>query len=159
MKGFVSYSHEDIDVCRMLAAHLAAFSKIEFRIDYKQLRAGQHLDPQIANWIAEGQVHILMVSAYSIVSPYIMNVEIPAIQAKRGQGDLVLPLVVGKCRHQVVTNGLTPAPHDTKQRLKAVRDWRRIDNGLDKACQEFQSEILQSFGIDPCPPIVNWGQP
>lgn len=157
MKGFVSYSHEDIDVCRKLAVHLAAFSGIDFRIDYGALRTGHHLDPQIAGWIAEAQVHVLMVSAYSIVSPYIRHVELPAILERRVSGALILPLVIGKCRHQVVTNGLLPAPHGGDQRLKPIRDWRPYDNGLDKACEEFAAAIRDHFGIDPHPPLIDWG--
>ncbi len=156
--GFISYSHYDMNVCEALEAHLGAFSGVRFHVDRRN-NTGWKFDERINGWIDEAQVHILMISPYSIVSPAIMEWEIPAIKTKKQQGDLVLPLVVSNCRYQVVTGSMLASPRDKRLSLKPVKSWPRIDDGLHQACSEFAVSIRDHFGIDPHPQLVDWGVP
>jgi TIR domain len=158
IEGFISYSHQDMNVCKALMAHLGAFSAIEFHVDQHNL-AGKEYDNYINKWIEDSKIHILMISPYSIVSHAIMNWEIPAIKEKRARGDLVLALVVSDCRYQVVTGSVLASPLDKKLNLRPVKRWPRIDDGLHQACNEFAASIKGHFGINPHPQIVHWDKP
>ena len=158
IQGFISYSHQDMQICQALLAHLGAFSGVTFHVDQRN-NTGWQFDAAINQWIEDSQIHILLISPYSIVSSAIMEWEIPAIKKKRARGDLVLPLVVSNCRYQVVTGSMLASPRDKKLNLRAVKSWPRISDGLHQACDEFAASIKQHFGIDPCPQIVGWDQP
>jgi TIR domain len=155
IEGFISYSHQDMDVCKALVSHLGALSAIKFHVDQCN-NTGREFDTAINHWIETAQIHILMISNHTIVSNAIMNWEIPAIIEKRARGDLVLPLVVSSCRYQVVTRSILASPRDKKLSLRPVKSWPRIDDGLHQACDEFAASIKQHFGIDPHPPLVDW---
>jgi TIR domain len=158
IEGFISYSHQDMDVCKALVTHLGAFSACKFHVDQRN-NTGWKFDESINRWIDSAQIHILMISPYSIVSDAIMNWEIPAIKKKRALGDLVLPLVVSNCRYQVVTGSMLASPRDGKLSLRPIRSWKRMDDGLHQACDEFSASISMRFGIDARPQLVDWDQP
>ncbi len=158
IEGFISYSHQDMNVCQSLVTHLGAFSEIKFHVDQRN-NTGWKFDASINQWIEDSKIHILLISPYSIVSSAIMDWEIPAIKKKRARGDLVLPLVVSQCRYQVVTGSMLASPRDKKLNLRPVKSWQRIDDGLNQACDEFAASIKQHFGINPHPQRVDWDKP
>lgn len=156
MKGFISYSHEDMAVCDELRKQLKATERaydIEFWID-KRNQTGRHFDKAVEEAIAAAQVHILLTSCNSLWSDTIMNWELPAINAKqRADSDLVLTVVLDDCRWQGITGTLLASPRDDRLNLKPVKNWHKRNQGLNRVREECEAAIRDHFGIQPKPPL------
>ena len=157
LKGFISYSHDDIAVCRALLKHLKPFDTkfgLTFHVDLRT-SAGSLFDENINRWIEEASVHIMMISPHSMDSPAIMDWEWPAIfKKRRDRGDLVLPLVVRNCRWEVIAGTMQAAPLGKDNRVKPVTKWSPHSEGLYQACLEFEQAIADHIeaAANPVPP-------
>ena len=154
MRGFISYSHEDMAVCDDLRKQLKATERaygIEFWID-KRTPTGRLFDKAIEDAIAASSVHILLTSSNSLWSDTIMDWEIPAIHEKqRADGDLVLTVVVDDCRWEGITGTLLASPRDDRLNLKPIKRWHKRNQGLNRVREECEAALRDHFGIVPKP--------
>lgn len=161
MRGFISYSHEDMAVCDDLRKQLKATERaygIEFWID-KRNHTGRHFDKAVEDAIAASSVHILLTSSNSLWSNTIMDWEIPAIHRKQQvDGDLVLTVVVDNCRWEGITGTLIASPLDDKQSLKPIINWHKRNQALNRVRVECEDAIRQHFDLKP-KLMFDWKRP
>ena len=147
LKVFISYAHDDFAAFRELRKQLRAIARthqIEFLADERN-KAGYHWRDEIANFIGEAKAHILMFSPAFIGADYIFDHELPAIDAKCQQGDLVVPVVIDRCAWKAFVEPLQPAPLDRSRRLVPISDWRPRNHGYDAAREQIEAAIKEQF--------------
>ena len=158
MKGFISYAHEDHAALEAVQKHVAPFRHmfgLSFWAD-KRIRAGDYWSAKIEAAIEDACVHLLLASPGFFQSGYIFKHELPAIQKKYEQGDLVIPIVLSRCCWEAFLGPLQATPIDTTRRLLPVRDWSPQDNGYDASRAQIQAAIEAHFGT--APRGLNWNR-
>ena len=151
MKGFISYAHEDHMALKAVQKHMAPFKHLfglKFWAD-KRINGGEFWSEKIAKAIDEASIHLLLASPAFFQSDFIFDYEIPAIQKKFEQGDLVIPIIVSRCCWEAFLGPLQAVPTDATQRLLPVRDWSPQDNGFDASRAQVQAAIEAHFKSKP----------
>lgn len=149
IRGFISYAHDDYRAFERLRVHIktierALGGKIEFWAD-SRLQAGDYWTAAIQQAIGKAQLHLLLVSAEFLASDYIAFHELPAINAKYGEGDLVIPVLLKGCIWQPFIEPLQAAP-TSKGRLQPICDWSPRNNGFHAAAAQILDSIQTHFG-------------
>jgi hypothetical protein len=148
--GFISYAHEDKDICDALRIQLKATERaygIEFWAN-DSFESGKNFDLAVTNAITNASVHILLISSNSICSDTIMDWEIPAIRRKHLDDDtLLLPVIVNDCSWDMITGNLLASPRDDQLNLKPIKNWRRRDQALNRVREELEAALRAHFGI------------
>lgn len=150
LQGFISYAHADHKAVQVFQTHLRATERlldVSFWIDVRKLKGGDYWDTSIQTAIAQAQVHLLLMSPSFLASDYIYNQELPAIKAKLGGGDLVVPVVIEDCYWQSV-GPLQAVPTDLSGAIKPAVDWRK-DSGFHRANMQVSEAIQKHFGVTP----------
>ncbi|MEO0591635.1 MAG: toll/interleukin-1 receptor domain-containing protein [Pseudomonadota bacterium] len=151
MKGFISYAHDDYAALKAVRKHFAALERafdLSLWADLR-IRPGDYWSGKIEKAIEDASVHLLLVSPSFFQSDYIFNHELPAIQAKYKQGDLVIPIIVSRCCWEAFLGPLQATPTDPTHRILPIRDWKPQDNGLDAARAQVQQAIQAHFDCEP----------
>lgn len=157
MQGFISYSHQDYDEFKRFKGHLTSVERafgVSFWSD-ERLNAGDYWSEQISQKILEANIHILLLSPGFIGSDYIWNHELPAIQQKAQDGDLVACVVIKRCQYEMITGPLQAIPSCEKGRLKPVNDWHPKENGFDAVRKQLNDSF--SAHLNTAPNALNWG--
>jgi len=157
LKGFISYAHADHAAFKELRTHLRAIERA-FRIEFwadRRINPGDYWSKEIADAIETAQVHIALLSPAFIGSDYIFDHELPAINAKCGKGDMLLPVIVDRCAWSWVVGVLQALPTDHAGRLLPVHEWRPRGHGYDAAREQIWSSMANRFG--PPKGIFPWG--
>jgi hypothetical protein len=160
MKGFISYCHDDHAAFREMRTHLRAIERtlgVNFWAD-NRLNTGNYWSGEIAAAIIAARVHILIFSPAFIGSDYIFDHELPAINAKCADGDLVLPVIVNRCAWASFVGVLQAAPKDATGRLTPIIEWRPQKNGFDAAREQIGTAISDHFNLSATVPFA-WGRP
>jgi hypothetical protein len=160
-KGFISYAHEDHRAFEEICAHVTALERC-FDLDFwrdKRIVAGNYWTSKIADAIEEASIHLLLFTPRFIASEYIAHHELPAINAKYGRGDLVLPVIVKRCMWQPFVGVLQAAPMTPQGRLQPVVEWKPQGNGYDAAREQLSDAIAAYLGKRPSPPFSWTGKP
>lgn len=148
MHGFISYSHEDKRLFDEFRKHLKAIErecKIEFWAD-DRIATGYDWTASIADAIARADVCILLTSAEFIASDYIYNKEIPAIQARRKAGALIVPVILRRCAWQMIVGVLQAVP-TIDGRVKPIENWKRRNDAFDHAREQISVAIKNRFAL------------
>jgi TIR domain len=160
-EGFISYAHEDRDVCLALCKQLAPVEKsygISFWKDDRN-HTGCHFDARIQAAINRAKAHLILVSANSLWSKFIMEEEIPAIVHKQTtDNDLVMLVVVDRCDWTRMAGSLTASPRDKKLQLVPIKDWHRRNHALDATREQVAHALGAHFVITP-QPLAHWKKP
>ena len=152
MKGFVSYSHEDYRLFGELKTHLRSIERefgIQFWADHR-IAAGYDWTAEIANALATADVCLMLVSAQFIASDYIYEKEIPALQTRRANGALVIPIILRECSWQMLAGVLQAVP-TVDGRVRPITKWSPQNDGFNRAREEITSAITSRFGVKPQP--------
>jgi hypothetical protein len=160
MRGFISYAHEDHGAFSEMRTHLRATERI-FGIDFwadKRIAPGRYWRSEIADAIDAAQIHILLFSPAFIRSDYIFDHELPAINNKCVDGDLVLPIVIDRCAWAHFVGVLQAAPTDYTGRLLPVCEWQPRRHGFDAAREQIELSISAHFPTRG-KPLFSWGKP
>jgi len=153
MKGFVSYSHYDREICELLKLPLRAicrgFGIDEFWID-TNTTTGRCFRDGYSEAIDEASIFVLVISSNSIWSDEIMEHEIPKINIRARSCDgLILPVVVDDCFWRLVVGTTLASPRDVNYNLRPIRKWRPMRDGINQAGLQFADAIARHFGIKP----------
>ena len=160
VKGFISYAHDDHAAFHEMRTQLRAIERA-FAIDFwadKRIEPGNYWSATIAAAIEAAKVHVLLLSPAFIGSDYIFDHELPAINTKCAKGDMVLPVVIGRCACSWIVGVLQAAPVDRTGQLLPVLEWKPHRNGYDAAREQIWSCMAAQFGTAPKPPF-SWGKP
>lgn len=152
MNGFISYSHQDYLVFNEFKIHLKAVERecgLHFWAD-ERIAAGYDWTAEIANAIAAAEVCLLLVSAEFIASDYIYAKEIPAIERRRIDGALVIPVVLRKCSWEMLAGVLQAVP-TVYGKVKPIQDWRPHNDGFNQARSQIVKAIQIRFGTTTPP--------
>lgn len=76
---FVSYAHEDSVIVELLNAQLSVLKGLDVFIDSHRLKAGEIFTDEIKASIQQTDVAVLVVSSHFLTSPYIQQIELPAL--------------------------------------------------------------------------------
>ncbi len=102
---FISYSHRDEDWKKRLVTHLdvlRAQGLINIWED-RQIEAGADWHKNIQEAMSAASIAVLLISANSLTSDYILNDEVPPLIERRAkEGVRIFPLVVEPCAWQAV---------------------------------------------------------
>jgi len=160
LKGFISYAHDDyaafLEMRKQLRAIERAF-KFDFWAD-KRIDPGNYWSTKIADAIKAANIHVLLFSPAFIGSDYIFQHELPAINKKCANGDVVLPVVIDRCAWSFFVGVLQATPVDHAGRLLPVFEWRPRRHGYDAAREQIWSSITAKLGAAPKAPF-SWGKP
>ncbi len=147
MKGFISYSHDDIAMCGELRKHLSFLERVHGIVFWADdaIRGGDQRDPRILDAVNEADIFLMLCSTNWLDSDYIQEVEVPAIHARVAQTrGLVLPVVLVKCAWAEEFPSLKPVPN-VNHRQKPIGDWKPIRDGYDQARIEIVEAIRKRF--------------
>ena len=91
MKGFISYSHQDMGLFQRLKKHLSFITEVSFWTD-QEIQAGDKWDKKIIAQLPSSDVILLCVSAYFYDSNYIRTKELAHAKDRHKSGTaLVIP--------------------------------------------------------------------
>ena len=102
---FISYSHKDEDWKDRILVHLGIAQKQElFDVwDDRRIEGGEDWFEAITGAVDAGRIGILLVSANSLTSNFILKEEVPLLLDKRGSGKLRLyPIIIKPCNWRAV---------------------------------------------------------
>lgn len=97
---FISYCHRDFEYLERLKVHFKSVNKkIVFDLwDDTRIDAGDVWKEEIRLALQECSVAVLLISADSLTSDFIMNTELPAIlQKAHGSGTRIIPVILKPC--------------------------------------------------------------
>lgn len=155
---FISYSHRDEDWKDRIVTHLGVSQQFELWDD-RQIAGGEEWFPAITEAIDRGAIGIVLVSANSLTSNFILKEEIPRLLAKRSSESLRLyPIIIRPCHWKAVDwlSKLNVRPVDGRPlgltRNNEVTD-TQIDLDLAKIAEEIDLLVKQlPSSNDPAPP-------
>ncbi len=102
---FISYSHKDEDWKDRLVTHLGVL-RAQGLIDIwedRQIEAGADWHKNIQDAMNVASIAVILISANSLTSDYILNDEVPALIERRAkEGARIFPLVIEPCAWQAV---------------------------------------------------------
>jgi hypothetical protein len=143
VKGFISYTHTDYDLCKKFGDHLALSKDhggADFWVD-NRISPGEHWTTEIAQAIDAAEIFLLLVSAKFFGSAYINDVEWPHIQGRAARCDrLVVPIILRRCSWKFKLGGYQAVP-TVAGRVKPICDWRPHNNGYDAAHEQVLAAI------------------
>ncbi len=97
MDGFISYSHDDVEMFLEFKKHLDSHARnggVNYWADTR-MRAGQPLDDRIRDAIQAAHVFLLFMSPGFGLSEYIRDTELPAIRTRVSAcGGLIIPVAL-----------------------------------------------------------------
>ncbi len=130
LRVFVSYSHADEPLRRLLDAQLSTLKRselIEVWCD-REITAGREFDPAIAEELGSADLILLLVSANFLNSDYCSSVELVTAMKRHHEGSArVVPIILRPCDWQSTPIGkLAAAPRDGKP----VTEWRSRDRAF-----------------------------
>lgn len=135
-----------------MCTHLKAIERA-FGIDFwrdKRIRAGDYWTTRIEQAIRDARIHLLLITPRFIERAYIMEHELPAINAKyRNQGDLVVPIVLDRCTWKPFVSALQAVPMSPQGRLLPVSEWKPQAHGFHSSCEQLQEALEAFLGITP----------
>jgi len=149
VKGFISYSHDDIEQCRSLRAYLDVLHRVHditFWAD-DDIRAGDHWDRRIRAAIDEADIFLLLCSLNWLRTGYIQTDEIPAIHARAEKANgLVIPVILRNCPWTDEYGDLQAVPtHDG--RLIPIAAWGDSADGYVRAGEQIAAQIRHVFKL------------
>jgi multidrug efflux pump subunit AcrA (membrane-fusion protein) len=153
IRVYVSYAREDRNWFGLDARHnLIPFlgesleaQGVVFWSD-EELRVGESFEDRIRAEIGRAHVAVLLVSQHFLNSPFIRVVELPVIQARSGQGQLVVvPIWVGPCAwkgHEFIsTLRMLSGPGPLTDYLETESRWERARNGILTGLRDTIGEV------------------
>jgi hypothetical protein len=149
---FISYSHEDEEWKNRVVKHLQVLARqghLE-TWDDRRIGGGEDWYEAIVQAIEAGSVAVLLISANSLTSEFILKEEVPRLLALRDSGRLrrLIPLVIKPCPWQAVDwlKRMNMRPRDGKA-LSTMSD-----AAIDEALSAFALEVFQLMTApDPQP--------
>jgi hypothetical protein len=158
MRGFISYAHNDYDMCAEFRKHLKALERafdltlwMDERID-----PGFYWNDSIEQAVSQSQVFVLLATPDFIASDYIYKHELPAIRRRHQSGALVLPVVLKRCDWRMIVGPLQAAPV-SDGKLRPIEDWGRHSDGFDSAREQIGRAIGSYFGVTAR--AIDWKAP
>ena len=161
VKGFISYSHDDIEQCKSLRAYLDVLHRVHditFWAD-DDIRAGDNWDRRIRAAIEEADIFLLLCSLNWLRKGYIQTDEIPAMYARAEKAKvLVIPVILGNCpwtdeygdMQAVPTHNGRLIPIHAQGALSNGVTWGDPVDGYVRAGEQIAVQIRQVFK----PPII-----
>jgi hypothetical protein len=162
-KVFVSYSHKDSKYLERLLPHLKYYEQNKL-IDYwadTMIKPGANWREEIKEALASAKVAVLLISIDFLVSPFIVDNELPPLlAAARDEGVAILPVILRPCmlpkslsQFQAVNSPSTPL---TKMKgyqreelwvnvAKAIVDALGSQTSVDTSSHEPRSRILEEM--------------
>lgn len=100
---FISYSREDKEWRKVLEKHLGVLQR-EFKVwTDEEIGAGEDWEQQITEALQNASVAILLVSANSLTSNYILNEELVCLlQRRHDEGLRIIPIIIKECAWKAV---------------------------------------------------------
>ena len=158
IRGFISYAHDDHRALDELCKNLSALERA-FDIDFwrdKRIRGGDYWTGKVEAAIDAARVHLLLVTPSFIDRAYIMDQELPAINAKyRNAGDLVVPILLDRCVWSPFIDTLQAVPTSPQGRLLPVTEWKPQKHGYHAVCEQIGEALSDFLGSVPGP-MWNW---
>ena len=132
---FISYSHEDEALLKNLEKHLVGLKHAGLITVWhgRKISAGVPWEEEIARYLSNAQIVLLLVSANFIASDYCYGVEFPrALERYEQQAARVIAIILSPCRWrdtplsrlQVLPKGAKPVTQwaDTQQAFVSITD-------------------------------------
>lgn len=145
---FISYSHKDERWKNRLIKHLGVLSKQDLlRVwDDRRIQAGQDWYQEIQDSMEEAGVAILLISANSLTSDFILREEVQRLLERRDkEGMPIFPIVVAPCDWEAVPwlRKMQLRPLDGRP-LSRGRN-HQIDSDLTEIAKEIRSLVASSI--------------
>lgn len=158
---FISYSHKDEVWKDRLVTHLGVLErqKLLQTWDDRRIKAGDEWFEEIEKEMTTAKVAVLLISANSLTSDFILHTEVPSLLERReSEGIVVFPVIVKPCLWEEVPwlARLQARPKDGKP-LSSFPSSRR-DAELAKIAKEIL-EIVRTGAPAPQPPAPKTVQP
>ena len=143
---FVSYSHKDEAEKSQLMTHLGVLGYAHRTKAWSddQIAAGANWEKEILKAIESAKIAVLLITANSLTSDFILKTEVPRILARHGQGRLqVVPIIGRPCGWQ----------HHTWLAEMNVRPkngdpiWRDTAVHADAKLTDIVNEIARMLGL------------
>jgi len=139
---FISYAHEDRELCERLIAHLSNLRRQGIISDWydRQIGPGQVWEVQIQERLASAKIILLLVSADFMASDYVNDVEVATAMARHNAKEaIVIPVILSPC-------DWTGAPFSELQALpdcalpvttwpNQAEAWLNVVNGIRRAVE------------------------
>jgi hypothetical protein len=155
LRGYISYSHEDLDMVRRLSSHLIPAARTELGIEFwtdASIKAGRLWSEEISDAIARANIFILCMSADYLASEFLYHVELPAIRQRSLSSDaLIVPLIMRQCAWWGFVGDFQAVPTHNG-RVLPIANWRPRENGYRQAAVEIMQAVRHHF-------LVSAGQP
>ena len=154
LKVFLSYSHQDDELCRQFLEHLSQLEREGLIVPWSDqlLTAGEDWDGTINENLDSAHLIVLLVSRGFLASKYCNDVEMDRAMERDQKGEArVVPLILRPCDWKTSRFGRLQA---LPMRGKPVVDWKTRDHGFLDAVEGLRRLIQQI--CNPAPVPVRW---
>jgi tetratricopeptide (TPR) repeat protein len=151
LKVFLSYSHQDDELCKQFLEHLSQLEREGLIVPWSDqlLTAGEDWDGSINENLDSTHVIILLVSRGFVASKYCNDVEMDRAMERDQKGEArVVPLILRPCDWKTSRFGRLQA---LPKRGKPVVDWKTRDHGFLDAVEGLRRLIQQISNPAPAP--------
>ncbi len=148
LQGFISYSHDDKSMCRVLLQHFAPTTRaggVEFWAD-PDIVAGDRFREKIDARIARADFFVLLFSPSFNSSKFIEKVELPAI-LDRAKTDAtpMFPIQLKACIPLRELRPFQMVPKGHQDRVKPIDQWAPRGRGFEEAHGQLLQALERKF--------------
>ncbi|MFZ2725452.1 MAG: COR domain-containing protein [Methylococcaceae bacterium] len=137
---FISYSKHDNDYKQMLLKHLTGLRNKIITWNDRDILAGEQWDKRIKEELNNADIVLYLVSANSMATDYIQQIELPLIEQRCNEGDcLLIPIIVDFClweqldfaQYNALPEKGIPVT-DTKHWVNENQAWLTVIKGIER---------------------------
>jgi hypothetical protein len=152
-KIFISYSKHDMEFKETLIKHLSGLRGSVVTWNDRNLLPGEEWDERIKAELREADIVLYLVSANSLATDYIQNVELPIIEERHQRGECVfVPIIVDFCywekQNFAKYNALPDKGYpitDEEHWSNQNKAWLKVIEGIEKVThQELKAKTSDS---------------
>ncbi len=150
-KMFISYSHEDELYMVELRKHLILLEKKGILNQWcdKELVAGDELQPEIMKHLEDADIIAFLVSIDFQSSDFCVRVELAkALEKKKNQGAVIIPIIVRTCRWQDSVLGqfvaATKNGNPISDYENADKAWVEVSMSIEKVVEKFNKQRIEN---------------
>ena len=162
MQGFISYAHDDYADFKRLQLHLKSIevgTRFHFWCD-ERLKAGYDWHATILSEVRKSSVFLFLASPNYFGARYVIEQELPAIRAHRGDCDILLiPVILHSCDWQGLFEGLQAVPVADERRVLPISNWHSKEEGFNAAREQIHQALKAKFKIETVPVICGHPSP
>jgi len=147
LKGFISYSRDDIKMRRNFTKHLSSLENMGQLFSWHdgEILAGQEWEPEITRNLETADVILLLVSSSFIASKYCYGIELTkALERHKSHEAIVIPIIIKDCLWESLAFAKLQCLPLKDGRPKSIATWPNKDTAWTEVVKGIKNTISKN---------------